>query len=557
MNTIREVHNTESNYQFNQNNHQQHDPPSTQLTFNNRYPPVQTEYVPTQIEYPNVIPHQLLLPLNTASMTLNAPENQLFQEQQNQHPIQQQPSTNSSFTSLHQQASSIQLQSLMLQQQQYYVMTLLANAGLLNQNPQQAQFFTPHQQQQISNRPLFFGNGNMYTQQNPQSLLLTGFTQPTSNVLDENISKSLVDKMQAISLKSYQQNSTLNDSNSQLLQINGNHIATALTNKQSSPITPILHNNALNWIVHPQWIHMGLSVQSPSRFNLVQPSPPLWPPYPRANNVLINNMSHSRQNSQTTMQFSSNTSRQFNGGLIPASSTDDKSESTVLMKLKCENNFNPKEFDMKKLNNARFFIIKSYSEDDIHRSIKYGIWCSTPSGNRRLNDAFREREEKGTVYLFFSVNESSHFCGIAEMMSPVDYDFKSAVWVQDKWKGKMDVKWIYVKDVPNTKLRHIQLENNFNKPVTFSRDSQEVPLEKAKQVFQIIHTYKEECSLLDDFDHYEIRQREQHKLRRNFQKARNVDASRRIHRPYDYVDNNARSYVSVPTMLRNSKETFK
>ncbi|KAJ8974919.1 hypothetical protein NQ317_010202, partial [Molorchus minor] len=37
------------------------------------------------------------------------------------------------------------------------------------------------------------------------------------------------------------------------------------------------------------------------------------------------------------------------------------------------------------------------------------------------------------------------------------------------------VRWIYVKDVPNVQLRHIQLENNDNKPVTNSRDTQEVP----------------------------------------------------------------------------------
>ena len=34
------------------------------------------------------------------------------------------------------------------------------------------------------------------------------------------------------------------------------------------------------------------------------------------------------------------------------------------------------------------------------------------------------------------------------------------------------MKWIYVKDVPNSQLRHIRLENNENKPVTNSRDTQ-------------------------------------------------------------------------------------
>lgn len=149
--------------------------------------------------------------------------------------------------------------------------------------------------------------------------------------------------------------------------------------------------------------------------------------------------------------------------------------------LQIRNEYNPKEFDLSP-KNARFFVIKSYSEDDIHRSIKYEIWCSTEHGNKRLDAAFREREGKGPIYLFFSVNGSGHFCGIAQMMSCVDYNSSSNVWAQDKWKGQFRVKWVYVKDVPNNPLRHIRLENNENKPVTNSRDTQEVPYEKGKQV---------------------------------------------------------------------------
>lgn len=53
--------------------------------------------------------------------------------------------------------------------------------------------------------------------------------------------------------------------------------------------------------------------------------------------------------------------------------------------------------------------------------------------------------------------------------------------------------------VPNSQLRHIRLENNENKPVTNSRDTQEVPLEKAKQVLKIIASYKHTTSVFDDF----------------------------------------------------------
>jgi len=179
----------------------------------------------------------------------------------------------------------------------------------------------------------------------------------------------------------------------------------------------------------------------------------------------------------------------------------------VLDELKSNNTYNPREFDLNP-KNARFFVVKSYSEDDIHRSIKYEIWCSTEHGNKRLDSAFRERENKGTVYLFFSVNGSGHFCGMAEMLSGVDYNSSAGVWAQDKWKGQFKVRWIYVKDVPNAQLRHIRLENNENKPVTNSRDTQEVPADKGRLVLKILHGFKHITSIFDDFVHYEKRQEE-------------------------------------------------
>ena len=107
----------------------------------------------------------------------------------------------------------------------------------------------------------------------------------------------------------------------------------------------------------------------------------------------------------------------------------------VLDELKSVNDYNPRDFDLNP-KNARFFVVKSYSEDDIHRSIKYEIWCSTEHGNKRLDGAFKEREARGPVFLFFSVNGSGHFCGMAQMLCGVDYSSSAGVWAQDKWKGR-------------------------------------------------------------------------------------------------------------------------
>jgi hypothetical protein len=64
---------------------------------------------------------------------------------------------------------------------------------------------------------------------------------------------------------------------------------------------------------------------------------------------------------------------------------------------------------------AIFFVIKSYSEDDVHKSIKYRVWSSTPNGNKRLQMGPYHDAQHGAsgnpgscpVFLFFSVNVSS------------------------------------------------------------------------------------------------------------------------------------------------------
>ncbi|GAA6001080.1 hypothetical protein JCM10207_007403 [Rhodosporidiobolus poonsookiae] len=169
--------------------------------------------------------------------------------------------------------------------------------------------------------------------------------------------------------------------------------------------------------------------------------------------------------------------------------------------------YNPAVFDLRP-KNARFFVIKSYTEEDVHKSLKYEIWASTDLGNKRLDRAFRESADKGPIYLFFSVNASGHFAGMAQMLTPVDYSMSSNVWASDKWKGVLKVRWIYIKDVPLSALRHIRLSNTpENKPVTSSRDTQEVPYDAGLEVLRIIASYQSRTSLLQDYAWYEASSR--------------------------------------------------
>ncbi|KAG6414267.1 hypothetical protein SASPL_126985 [Salvia splendens] len=159
---------------------------------------------------------------------------------------------------------------------------------------------------------------------------------------------------------------------------------------------------------------------------------------------------------------------------------------------------------------AKFFVIKSFSEDNIHKSIKYNVWASTPLGNRKLDAAYNEAKEMEgicPIFLFFSVNASGQFCGVAEMVGSVDFETNADYWQQDRWSGQFPVKWHIIKDVPNSRFRHILLENNDNKPVTHSRDSQEVKLEQGIEMLMIFKNHDADTSLLDDFNFYDEREK--------------------------------------------------
>ncbi|KAJ6422635.1 hypothetical protein OIU84_027576 [Salix udensis] len=184
--------------------------------------------------------------------------------------------------------------------------------------------------------------------------------------------------------------------------------------------------------------------------------------------------------------------------------------------------YNQEDFHVE-YSDAKFFVIKSFSEDDVHKSIKYSVWTSTPNGNKKLDAAYKQAKENQSdcpVFLLFSVNTSGQFVGLAEMVGPVDFNKTVEYWQQDKWTGCFPLKWHIIKDVPNGCLRHITLENNENKPVTNSRDTQEVIFEKGVQILKIFKDHQGKTSILDDFSFYAGRERimQEKRVKQNFQK---------------------------------------
>ena len=173
---------------------------------------------------------------------------------------------------------------------------------------------------------------------------------------------------------------------------------------------------------------------------------------------------------------------------------------------------------------CKFFVIKSFSEEDVHKSIKYNVWSSSKDGNLTLSNAFRITEEnKGNVYLFFSCNGSGRYAGIARMKSPCDETKSFGLWTQDgKWPGLFDVEWLFIKDVPFKEFKNIiiTMKDGEVKPISNARDTQEIPFEQAKIMIQKIAEYQNTNTILEHFEFYDMRQ---DNYERNMQMNNNKD----------------------------------
>ena len=66
------------------------------------------------------------------------------------------------------------------------------------------------------------------------------------------------------------------------------------------------------------------------------------------------------------------------------------------------------------------------------------------------------------------------------------------------------MKWLFIKDIPNQHLRRIKLSNNEGKPITNSRDCQEVLYEQGVDTMKLILEYASTTCMLDDLEHSDL-----------------------------------------------------
>ena len=140
---------------------------------------------------------------------------------------------------------------------------------------------------------------------------------------------------------------------------------------------------------------------------------------------------------------------------------------------------------------AYFFVIKSFNEEDIEMAMKHNVWSSTPAGNRALAAAWKHSQKISPslpIYLFFSTNGSGKFCAVAQMFGSVDFSKTESCWAcPQRYPGSFPVRFLLKKDILNKHLSHICLPNNDFRPITHSRDVQQVLSKEGEKVLKIFN----------------------------------------------------------------------
>lgn len=107
---------------------------------------------------------------------------------------------------------------------------------------------------------------------------------------------------------------------------------------------------------------------------------------------------------------------------------------------------------MEVLPKARFIMIRSNIRRVVE-SMKCGFWCATPDINRWLNHVFNEQAKAGNpVFLLFAGPKSLNFCGMAQMVTPIDPNgscptLNKPFHFAGKMVGRCTLKWIYAHDI--------------------------------------------------------------------------------------------------------------
>ncbi|PVH89900.1 YTH-domain-containing protein [Cadophora sp. DSE1049] len=133
----------------------------------------------------------------------------------------------------------------------------------------------------------------------------------------------------------------------------------------------------------------------------------------------------------------------------------------------------PKGFDRGGRGETRYFIVKSFNEENVLRCIQDSVWTTQIQNGSIFKEAF---ETCKNVILVFSINKSRAFQGYARMES-LPGSVKSPEWQSAiNWEsaGAFRVRWLVICSTRFHRIGHLKNALNDNLAVLIGKDGQEI-----------------------------------------------------------------------------------
>jgi hypothetical protein len=150
---------------------------------------------------------------------------------------------------------------------------------------------------------------------------------------------------------------------------------------------------------------------------------------------------------------------------------------------------------------ASFFIIRSKKLDDIHKSMKYGVWTSSSFNNNKFNSAYRKNEN---VYFIFTSLTKNFFVGLARMVGEVDLNREFAYWGEiGRWRGLCRIEWVFARDLLFSQISQLQQNGSY---IDELKDGCEISWDNANTMMSLFIQNSKASSVLQSFPHLDSRE---------------------------------------------------
>ncbi|KAK0629034.1 YT521-B-like domain-containing protein [Bombardia bombarda] len=147
--------------------------------------------------------------------------------------------------------------------------------------------------------------------------------------------------------------------------------------------------------------------------------------------------------------------------------------------------------DLGRKGDTRFFMVKSFNEDNVRKCMEDGVWATQTKNGPVLTGAFANCRH---VILFFSINKSRAFQGYARMATAPSPDTPRPKWMSGiHWDTSppFRVEWLSRTSVEFFRIGHLRNAYNEDLPVLVGKDGQEIEEECGRQLLYEMESYVE------------------------------------------------------------------